>query len=261
MIMKDYSSIFLFAAMHLMFLGCSVLEDRDGCPSRLLLDFTRTDTADIRSVRVFLAENDISILEIEAEASEFYPEYGLDVPRKELHVNVSHGDEGYYDPLGGIIIPKGCDCPEIFMHSSMVDAREEFVKEEVRFRKNHCNVTLYLEKEDPFKYEFCIKGNVNGYGFDGKPHTGNFIYNPVLEPDNSCRVVLPRQVDSSLILEIDDGSEVLKTFALGEYIENGGYDWSAPDLEDLTVHIDWAMTSVNITVSAWDWVYECEIVI
>ena len=118
-----------------------------------------------------------------------------------------------------------------------------------------------MEGGDSYGYDLRVKGNVNGYGKDGRPREGDFSYVPSRSEDSGYEVSLPRQSDSSLLLEIDDGTEVLKTFALGEYIKSGGYDWTTPDLEDLTVHVNWAVTTVSITVSAWDWVYECEIII
>ena len=63
------------------------------------------------------------------------------------------------------------------------------------------------------------------------------------------------------MLEIDDGTEVLKRFALGEYLVGGGYDWTEDDLEDVKVVIDWSMTAVTLVVQGWDWVREYEIVI
>ena len=63
------------------------------------------------------------------------------------------------------------------------------------------------------------------------------------------------------MLEVNDGTEVLKIFALGEYVVAGGYDWTAEELEDVEVIIDWAQTEVSIQIKGWDWVREYEIVI
>jgi hypothetical protein len=57
------------------------------------------------------------------------------------------------------------------------------------------------------------------------------------------------------------GTSVLKTFALGEYIHASGYDWSAADLEDITVGIDYTRTKLIISVLGWDDVYEFDVVI
>lgn len=241
--------------------ACSVKEQRDGCPCRLVLDFTDVDTLALASLRVSVSDAAGPVYERSSASGDFFPEFGISVPRCEIDVNVYSGEEDCFDPVKGIVIPYGEDCPHIFMHSSSVDARCESVRDTVRMRKNHCIMDLYMDKEEDSAYELCLKGKVSGYGPDGRPVAGDFSFCPSADKGHAYRACLPRQLDSSLMLEIDDGSEVLKTFALGEYIAAGGYDWDAPDLEDLTVHIDWAMTAVTLTVSGWDWVYECEIVI
>ena len=44
--------------------------------------------------------------------------------------------------------------------------------------------------------------------------------------------------------------QVVRTFALGSYIA-AGYDWSAPDLEDLSLQVDISLTSVTISSDLW----------
>ena len=71
--------------------------------------------------------------------------------------------------------------------------------------------------------------------------------------------VLPRQSDASLMLYIDDGDTSVKAFALGQYIVSGGYDWTADDLEDISVSIDFAQTEVLVTVDGWESVYDYDV--
>lgn len=261
MIKKTYVGLMLLLSVLLSSAACSVKEQRDDCPCRLVLDFTDVDTLALASLRVSVSDAAGPVYERSSASGDFCPEFGISVPRCEIDVNVYSGEEDCFDPGKGIVIPYGEDCPHIFMYSSSVDARCESVRDTVRMRKNHCIMDLYMDKEEDSAYELCLKGKVSGYGPDGRPVAGDFSFCPSADKGHAYRACLPRQLDSSLMLEIDDGSEVLKTFALGEYIAAGGYDWDAPDLEDLTVHIDWAMTAVTLTVSGWDWVYECEIVI
>lgn len=241
--------------------GCTVKEQRDDCPCRLVLDFSETDISSMSKIRVSLDDDDFTVFEKYSEAEDFVPEYVISASRDELRLMVCSDDRGWFDVGEGIVIPEGQDCPKLYMYSNMVDARSEMLRETVRMHKNHCLMNIYMEGGDSYGYDLRVKGNVNGYGKDGRPREGVFSYVPSRSEDSGYVVSLPRQSDSSLLLEIDDGTEVVKTFALGEYIKSGGYDWTAPDLEDLTVHVNWAVTTVSITVSAWDWVYECEIVI
>ena len=263
MMKKSYCALIFSLLTSIMCLwGCSVKEDRDACPCDLILDLSEMDMDCYEDLRVFITDEFGPVYKSYSDFTDFWPEYGFSVPRSVLTVNVCSGEGGCFDDLKGVLIPYGEECPRIFMYSSAVDARCEAVREIVNLNKNHCVVDLYLENDAAdSRYELCLKGNVCGYGMNGQPVQGEFSFRPDGNPDRGYRACLPRQSDTSLMLEIDDGSEVLKTFSLGEYIVAGGYDWTAPDLEDITVHINWTLTSVILTVSSWDWIYECEIVI
>ena len=54
------------------------------------------------------------------------------------------------------------------------------------------------------------------------------------------------------MLEVDDGVPHLKKFAIGEYLDQAGYDWTLPSLEDVTVVLDYSLTSVTIQIAGWD---------
>lgn len=263
MIKKYYYSLLNCFLLLMVFLsGCSVKEQREACPCQLVLDLAKIDKDSCNDLRLSVSSADGPIYNQRSVIDEFWPEYTIAVPRSELAVNVYSGEGECFDQTKGIRIPYGEECPRIYMHSSLVDTRYETVRETVEIHKNHCVVDLYLENDAAdSRYELCLKGNVCGYGWDGQPVQGEFSFRPDGDSDRCYRACLPRQLDASLMLEIDDGSEVLKTFSLGEYIVAGGYDWDAQDLEDLTVHINWTLTSVILTVSGWDWIYECEIVI
>ena len=53
----------------------------------------------------------------------------------------------------------------------------------------------------------------------------------------------------------------VRTFALGQYIAATGYDWSAPDLSDLTLTVDISVTSVTISTDTWTTMEEIELFI
>jgi hypothetical protein len=52
---------------------------------------------------------------------------------------------------------------------------------------------------------------------------------------------------------------IVRTFALGSYIAASGYDWSAPDLVDLTLKVDISLTSVTVSTDLWSRTEEMEI--
>lgn len=251
----------LVSVLMMLVIGCSVKEVRDECPCRLILDFSQVDTLSVTEALIYAADELGAIYGGHVPAKEFMPEYQMDVMRSMLHLNVCSGDGGLYRPDKGLVIPYGDACPEIWMYSTALEAASESVRDTIKLRKNHCVLTLVMEKDDSPVYGLCVKGNVSGYGMDGSPVKGLFSCVPEEAGERKYRTVIPRQTDSSLILEVDDGTEILKSIALGELISAGGYDWTSLDLEDLTVHIDWAFTDIVITVRGWNWSRVYEIVI
>ena len=61
------------------------------------------------------------------------------------------------------------------------------------------------------------------------------------------------------MLEIDEGAGSVKAFALGQYMAASGYDWDAPDLDDVTVILDYALTELRLVISGWESVYRYDI--
>ena len=72
--------------------------------------------------------------------------------------------------------------------------------------------------------------------------------------------MLPRQRDASLKLDIFGDDGLLKSFSLGNYLLESGYDWTAKDLRDATVLVDFAGTQIRIEVGGWDHSYDFDIV-
>ena len=240
--------------------GCSVKEDRSMCPCRLNLDFTEVDTSVISAVKVNVSESGNILDDLCLNADEFYPSCFLDVKRSVLDLSICSGDRGLWQGPSGLRIPYGEDCPPLYLHSSVIDTQMEIADERVYLFKNHCVMTMVLETFDYQNCQLRITGNVNGYDQHGVPSEGPFEYVPLVEGGVS-KVILPRQTDSSLMLEVDDGTDVLKRFALGEYMAAGGYDWTTPDLSNVTVNVNWTVTEITIRLQGWDWIYEYEIVI
>ncbi len=239
--------------------ACSIKEDRTVCPCRLVMDFSKIDTLDVRSVRTLLADGETVISSSSYEAEDFMPELALDVPRSKIAINVYAGADHGCVLENGLQIPLGQDCPELYMHSSLVDAEGESACERIRLHKNFCRMRIEFVNTEGRTYVLRLKSNVCGYDMGGSPMEGSFAYEPHMSDGRNCEVRLPRQIDSSLSMEIDDGTGVQKVFSLGGYIAATGYDWAAEDLADIDIVIDWSMTSIRLGVKDWENVHEYEI--
>ena len=229
------------------------------CPCRLVVDLSADDTASVSTVelRVYASE-DLVCSEV-LEAGAFDDGYVVLVPRGKVDVMAYSGADGYVNGKDGLVIPYGEDCPEVYMNFLSVEAVGEEVRVGMPLRKNYCMATVCVVSEDGFPYELSLRGNVMGYAGDGRPAAGDFVCEFTLDGDMSGRVSLPRQTDTSLKLEVSNGAEVLKVFALGEYIAAVGYDWDAEDLEDITLTLDYSLTAVTISVGEWDEEYHFDI--
>ena len=239
--------------------ACSVMEDRTPCPCILNIGFISPENVDCRSVGFRVSSSEVFEWEDTLDLDRNGHRYQVSVPRTRLHVRAWAGDGGTVSDLG-LLIPLGQDCPRVYMHDSDIRAEGETYDETVTLRKNHCVMTLVTEGEGQISSDMLIRGNVAGYDEAGRPVNGDFEF--LLDDmgmDQGYVAVLPRQVDASLVLEIDDGKGSSKVFALGQYMISSGYDWNEPDLEDVTVTLDYALTELRLVVNGWESVYRYDV--
>ena len=241
--------------------GCSIKEDRSECPSRLILDLSDVDTSFVKSLNVRAVLDGEIVLQDKVVAKDFACDYVADVPHGELLVNVWGGGEGRASFNDGLIIPYGCECPPLYMHSFEADTRGESFRQVVELCKNHCRLTVKMDGVDQIPYSLTFKGNVDGYRQDGLPSSGDFSCVAYPSGLGESDALMPRQLDSSLLLEVDDNSSVSKVFAIGEYISASGYDWTEKDLKDVTICLDFYVTDMKITVQGWDKEYIYDIIL
>ena len=248
--MKTDMKSFLCFLLLLCMSGC-IKEDRSECPCVLQLDFSSVDASEIVSVEVVVESS-----------GGFRHATGLDlaesdicqfpVPREKLMISVWGGKDCKVSEDLSLMIPPGSECPRLFCFKDEVSAEGESVASQVVLRKNHCVLTVQVTNHEEFPFEPVVKGKICGYGADMEPVAGDFEYKVESDQCGNYIVVLPRQLDSSLQLQLNDGTESVKTFAIGETIVSGGYDWNAPDLNDVTLVLDYSLTEVRPEVIGWD---------
>ena len=255
------SEVLTVCSCVLMSTSCSVKEDRTVCPCQLFLDMSEVDTSIVRSAELVVSASDGFQIKDTLEIDDFMDGYVVDVPRETVGVGVYFGAGDCVDEVGRLGIDYGNECPQVYMHSSIIRAEGEKMVEKVLMRKNHCIMTIQVETEKDFPFRLEVKGSVDGYDLGGAPSVGDFRYAMYVDEKGTCSLTLPRQRDSSLILEVHDEDGALKSFALGEYVAASGYDWQQDDLKDITVSLDYALTHVVIAVAGWSNEYVFEVVI
>lgn len=237
--------------------ACSVKEDRAPCPCLLMLDIICPDKAKAETAELYVTSDDGFLWKDIVDLTR--TRYSVQVPRAGLHVKAWTGTEGLASEHG-LVIPEGRDCPKVYMHDSDLRVEGEFFEAEAVMRKNHCVMTLVTLGEGRINSDLRLKGNVAGYDAYGNPLPGDFGF--LLDDGGLSEgyvAVLPRQTDASLTLVIDDRNGNSREFALGRYIVSSGYDWTAPDLEDVTVTLDYALTEIRLVIGGWESVYRYDV--
>lgn len=226
-------------------------EAREVCPCRLYMDFEddRGEVAEYICLAVSSVNGFAYSDKVAAEA--FADEYMVFVPRGGVRVNAYCGADDFVGKDGAMLIPLGADCPRVYMYSSYVDTGGDIARATVALRKNHCVITVHVE-ESEFPYSLNVRGDVAGYDSAGNPSGGEFSCLLYPDSEGKCIVSVPRQTDRSLVLDVDDGTNVLKTFALGEYVAASGYDWKSENLEDITVGLDYSLSHLTLKVEGWN---------
>lgn len=249
----------------MVFLGVSVCgcikEQRGRCPCCLWVDMAQVDTSVAPVARITVVGESGFVFDEQLDADRFEKGVLVMVPKGDCRVLVYSGEEGLAEPHKGLVIPYGSECPEVYMYAAEVDTDCEQSHKTVSLSKNYCRLSICVEDAAHFPFTLSVKGEVAGYGADGMPVKGQFFHNVETVGDDLWVMAVPRQRDNSMLLEVRDETEVLKTFALGEYISASGYDWHAADLQDITIGIDYTRTKLSIAVKGWDDVYEFDVVI
>ena len=267
--------------------GCSVKEDRDLCPCTLVLEFPREDAERLQdgvTVRMRGYSDDVfslcDTLLAGRAASSGGPDtvsgkwsYSYVVPKGDIDLAVAYSADGLAGELNSsgrwIEIDEGRPCPSIWTCCEKVSARADRVTVPVRLHKNFCRIDIQVRDVDgeEFPFKLRVRGNVNGYGLDGRPARGAFLCDAERSETESAgsghgyAVTVPRQTDDSLTLEIVTGDGVAKSFAIGNYIAASGYDWTSADLKDICLEIDYARTVISFTIDKWTHSEQFEVVI
>ena len=234
--------------------SCSIKENRTECPCALTLELTGLP---VRPVVLGVAGEGYSFTEVvHADTILVLP-----VPKGELAVSAVGGALAEED--GSVRIPEGEEAPPLYLFNADVSAGEEQVVLPVLLHKQFCTLELLFSSPPGYgpPFEVAIEGFYCGWQPDGSPAPGAFSRRLLPGSDGSSVLRLPRQGDDSLLIHIVFSDRIVRTFALGSYIVASGYDWSALDLEDLTLHVDISVTSVTISTDLWSRTEDIELFI
>ena len=216
----------------------AVKEDRRDCPCQLAIHLSgpgpieyRVESVDGEWLHAGSVQRDTVIYR--------------DVPRSRVRIMAVSGA-----PLtDGVKIPYGSESPPLYLYHGVIPARGEALRVNAAMHKNFCLLTLVLDGPpgDGFPIGVSVRGVVDGISLDGRPVAGEFRCSAA---SGACR--LPRQAPGDrLLLDIVMEDQVVRTFSLGTYIRESGYDWANPDLEDITIHLSLSVTNIRFRIGDW----------
>ena len=224
--------------------SCSIKENRAVCPCGLTLELTGLP---VRPVVLSVAGEGYSWTEVVHADTVLV----LPVPKGEVAVSAVGGALAEGD--GSVRIPEGEEAPPMYLFHADVSTDAEQVVLPVKLHKQFCTLELTFKGPPGYgpPFEAAVAGFYGGWTPDGSPAPGPFSRRLLPGSDGRAVLRLPRQGDDSLLMHIVFSDQVVRTFALGSYIAAAGYDWTAPDLEDLALTVDISLTSVTISSDLW----------
>ena len=237
--------------------SCSIKEDRSGVPCCLKVYYDDADP-DQNYKRTILAtkSGDTFVSFDTLNIADFVP-IGKEVFMPKGYGSLSSivgFEQVYYqgDTLG---IRSGREYDRIWAYTSSPDCRWDTGRDSVCFYKQHAVMTI--KPRHPvagyYPYNMRIRSATKGMNiYTLEPIKGDFSAFASKNRDGTLSVVLPRQYDDSMMLDIMDPNGAIEvSFKLGMMIKASGFDWNSPNLDDLTVIIDYASLGIKVVVEKW----------
>lgn len=229
------------------FFSCTLVkENRDPCPC--LLDIHLSGTFGQPAEVLVEAGSESVTYHVEGDTL-----LQVSVPRGGVSVTAWSGAAS--GPFGSVfsILP-GNEAPPLYLCRCRLEASGDLAIVHARLQKQYCTLRVSVEGPPGWGKPFGtrIRGGVCGMGLDGIPVEGEYSF----EPDMSSGMWtarIPRQfADSPLLLDIVMEDSTVRTFSLGPYLHESGFDWSLPDLQDLDLLLSVSVTSLTIRPPSWE---------
>ncbi len=237
------------AALKICFLsGCSVKEDRELCPCYISFDLSEAFDSTGGNLLLTLC-NSGGFRFCDTLRRKDYPDsaavYVAAVPKGAVMMDVYSPADSVRTPFEGYR-PEGI-CAPMRMQSENFIAEGETAKRKIRLNKRYCRLKLSFKGRvrTGVSHVLVFRSETEGYLPGGAVSEGPYSEEVRADADGFFEINLLRQLRSSLMMDVlDEGGhgrpEILKTVAIGEYIDAAGYDWGKDDLDDLEMEVDFA---------------------
>lgn len=233
--------------------SCSVIEDRDGCPNWLTLDFGRC--------RDLASEASDSLLWQGGMASETFVlgdvgyKRTYTVERGPVSIFAWMNTYGMTVSSGKSMIGYGHQSPEFWTFSCDTTAEGESMTVVVNPHKRFCRLRVRFSGFDTADslYRADVTSTSCGeYLSSMSAVKGDFHFSQTIGADGEFGLRLPVQGFGDLTLNFYDADgKLVNTFDLSAILDRYDYDWTVKDLEDITITLLMNGGSVNVIVGDW----------
>lgn len=237
--------------------SCTIKEDRGPCPCHLNVDISNcydyTERIMLSAWR-YEAEN---LFTDKIKLKDYPGMYTRKVDKGSLYVCAISGYDSMVIKNGTAVIPEGEDCPEVMAYKGgMLDASGDSADEKVTLHKQYSRIRFLTDEqtENMGDLTFRVTGNVNGFDLSTlTPVIGSFNALALKDEDGIRSLIVPRQNDDDLTLEIYKDGVLYGTVGIGEEIRDSGYSWEDEDLRDIYLTISlFSSSGVLVDVNGWD---------
>lgn len=231
--------------------SCSVKEARGPCPCWLQLDLENSIGEELL-VSVWSEEFYLTDT-FEPESGSYVYEHS--VPKGVQKCGVAGGLENSELTGHDLLTVSGCQADPIFASSTEVNADGESVRQKILLHKQYANICLSISRDVSSDFPYKLKVNSNVAGIDLRnmsPVKGEFDYRPQDSGTGEYNFRVLRQMDDSMTVGLIKDGVAIGDLPLGEYIAKSGYDWTAADLEDIYIGIDFIRSEVSVSVCDWE---------
>lgn len=235
--------------------GCTVKEDRDGCPCFLTIDLSRChEYGKALSVKGWRGKS--TLFGVAAFAGEYPDGLTVSIPKGTVRYSVCSPLTAASRLKGmSVLTREGEQCDPLFAYAASVTADAEAVYDRVILHKQYARLNISFTNTDGSYAgvdSVTVRADYNAISLkDLTPEAGNFRHGASSE-NGFFTVRVPRQGDGELSLDIIHDGAAIKTIDLGSAIRESGFSWKNEDLDDIWLDFDAGTFGYNVKIEEWD---------
>lgn len=253
--MKHLNILSICFACLVAWASCSVKENRSECLGQYTLHIPSSPlpVGDSDSLHIQISPAGGKALIYSFPSDDIPPSISVQIPQGTATVTAYSGAGGSVGFESGFTISKGSEFPPLFLSRKTPVIVAGHTSDTLSMHKRFSSVCLMLSYDDPENpYRLRITGDTDGYDSALNPHRGGFLVD--MDSFSGVKRIfnLPQQTDGSLVLELSDPySGLFRRFAIGQMIIESGFDWNAPDLEDVVLTLSYSTTQMKMVIQGW----------